>query len=297
MRASFALAVAVLLGAPATSAGADTETVWPRGGAYQVAAAGNGRGDAVVAFRNRRGVLYTAFASRGGRFGRPRPVRGGRVGRDPEAIRVAIDERGDALIAWTSDDASYDPDPLSRDEGCCYRVRAFVRRRSERLTRVRTINRRGDSAALIDADAARGRFGLLWQDYEAEAVARLAVGGVSGRFGQRRTLPGKAEPVGLALSPRRVLVHRLRGGARRRDKLTTLRYSGRRLGRPRRGVVRGTRAVDSLGGFSSTVRGDVLGLHTTYAPRYRTRIVTGGRGSRARRVRGGYDRAALAGSG
>ena len=301
-RRRLALLVAVLAAvAPAGPAlAADTQTLTARATrSPRAALAANSRGDAVVAYRGRRNALYVAFASRGGRFGPARRVRGGRIGGFPEATNVAIDERGDALLAWTSSDESIPEGSRDiRDEGCCYRVRALLRRRSGHLTRVRTVNPRGDSASLVGVDAAGGRFGMVWENLEGEPYTRWAVGGRSGRFGTRRAIQEYGTPMHIAVSARRILVHvdRELSGEPGRS-LLAVRYAGRTPGAAHQHAVRGTSRIEYFPAFASTVGGEFLGLYHTFTRRLGKGVLSGD-GRAARRVRGlAHGRVALASSG
>lgn len=145
------------------------------------AAAANARGDAVVAWRARSGAMHIAFAPRGGRFGRPRSVPGSRLGPIYVPPRVAIDARGNAVVAWEPEGSA------GLGEECCYRVYAFVRHRSGRLTRVRRVSGGGDTSAdLRGVAAGGGRFAVLWWDFDDTGEdIRAAVAGRQGVFAGR----------------------------------------------------------------------------------------------------------------
>lgn len=127
-----------------------------------VAIAANARGRRVIVWAERHG-LYLAVAQPGHRFGPARLVHGER--HDVTRPRVAMNERGDAVVLWTFLDGTYVAGPEDRDESCCYRGRVAVLRRDGRLGPIATLSPRGvESRIGAYAIGADGRYGVAWRE-------------------------------------------------------------------------------------------------------------------------------------
>ena len=165
-------------------------------------------GDRLAAAWIERGrPIQVALARRGRRFGPPRSVPGSRGAYAP---RIAVNARGDVLVAWTVNDRSIPPDPYSRDEEyCCLRVSASVRASGGSFSAPRRLSAPGSDGFLSDAVlSTRGRASVMWEDHRGTGLSttsrgrRLPPGDViSPNVPFDRVQPGDPEERVRALAP------------------------------------------------------------------------------------------------
>lgn len=190
--------------------------------ASPVAIASNARGDAVAVF-SEGGGLTIARARANRRFGQRVRIASASY---PEA-RVALDQRGVALVAFTFEDGSTRPAHEDRFgmTGCCTGVSVVVWRPGQRPTRPRAITARGTSAILGAVAATHGRRGVLVagdpsrpeHSIRPTGPVRLVAVGLDGRIGTRRTVANRSwTPVTLQWVGRRAVAGLMRnsGGGR-----------------------------------------------------------------------------------
>lgn len=149
------------------------------------ALASNARGDAVAVLQSPGGAISVARARAHGAFGAPVTIAAKGYG-----PRVAIDERGVALIAFGYLDGTID-EPLDlREDPCCEGVKVAVWRPGHRPTRPRAVRRRGIVTVLGPLAATRGHRGvLIGRDrYGSPAPVRLVPVTLDGRLGRLRTV-------------------------------------------------------------------------------------------------------------
>jgi hypothetical protein len=160
-----------------------------------VTVAGNSRGDAVAAWQGRSSVAF-AYAHRGGPFGGVHEIPGGHGGSAP---RVAIDEQGNALVAWSYFDGTDPARPSQRDDGCCFGVRVNVRNAATgRFRRAQTLTPKGHDLSTPAVAIRRGQVALAWtQDANANVYARAAPRGH--RLGRAVHVHGGREALDVAL--------------------------------------------------------------------------------------------------
>lgn len=117
---------------------------------YQLA--GNARGDEAIVWEEPDGALKVARAHPGGTFG-PGRLLSRRAYEEPA---VAMNRRGDLIIAWDYSDNSYVPPPDSREGSrCCDHVRVAMLDRTGRIRARETLTPDGvtsDVAAVALAD-------------------------------------------------------------------------------------------------------------------------------------------------
>jgi hypothetical protein len=113
-----------------------------------------------TAFIRSAGRVVIRRARAGGRFGAARRVP---LGGNASTATVAAGD-GFAALAWTHFDASLIPEPYSREDPCCRRVRAALIGRSGRITHPRTLSAPKSNAYPI-ATAIHGRHAVVaWND-------------------------------------------------------------------------------------------------------------------------------------
>lgn len=137
-----------------------------------------------------RSWVAVARARAHGRFGRR--IRIARGGSDP---KVAIDERGTALISFAYFDKSAGEFPEDRGDTCCMGAKVAVwRRERSRPTAPRAVTRRGVTAEVNAVAARQGRRGVLYTEFAGYRLpsnpVRFAPVRVDGRLGQARVIAG-----------------------------------------------------------------------------------------------------------
>jgi hypothetical protein len=190
-----------------------------------IALGGDGAGRRVVAWTTKTHVKV-AIAQRGAAFGTARNV--ALAIQDPQSLQIAVNPRGDAVIAW--DEYDY-PDDIRADQPCCSTVRAKLMRRNGRLSPTVTLSspkRFGYDPRV--AVGSGGRVGVLWSS--APGFLDVRFGSFKRGFGPLERLEGTGEQVGLTFDRRTARVQYrqhdgalkeiARRGLRRWSRATTL---------------------------------------------------------------------------
>ena len=163
---------------------------YPREG---ITLAGNAHGDAAIVWQASDGSLQLTLAKPGEPFGRARRISGSADG----SPFIAMDRRGDVLIAWTSSDNSFVVPPNAREPGCCERVRTTMVRADGRILSHQTLTSHGTLGEVISVavtpDGATAavlyrstpmRSVGSWQQADSASLA-LRVARFGARFGRR----------------------------------------------------------------------------------------------------------------
>lgn len=148
------------------------------------ALASNDRGDAVAVITTGTSVLV-ARASANRAFAAPVRIAAANEGRP----RVAIDERGVALLAFDYADGTHEATDF-RDDDCCTGVKVSVWRPAHRPTTPRAVRRRGIPTTLGAIAATRGHRGVLvaGDEFGDPEPVRFVPVRIDGRLGTVRTV-------------------------------------------------------------------------------------------------------------
>ncbi|MDP2710474.1 MAG: hypothetical protein Q8O56_04585 [Solirubrobacteraceae bacterium] len=233
--------------------------------ASPVAIASNARGDAVAVF-SEGGGLTIARARANRRFGQRVRI----ASASYSEARVAIDQRGVALVAFTFEDGSTPPAREDRFgmSGCCTGVRVVVWRPGQRPTTARAIFARGTSSVLGAVAATHGRRGVLVagdpsrpeHDLRPTAPVRLVTVGLDGRIGARRTVANRSwTPTTLQWVGRRAVAGLMRNGGGGRLDLGIARQGSGSAFLPAKRFARFARVPDPLRGSEVEMTADGRG--------------------------------------
>lgn len=164
---------------------------------HDLAVAAGARGHVAVAWaRNSR--VGVAVRNPSGRVSGPWYLR---ERGDAFVSELAVNGRGDVVVAWVVNDETTEGDSAS--EGCCNRLRVAVRRVRKRLSRATTVSAPGIHAVDVALDLSSTAAALAWSSgvgSTAEHAVFVATGRSGRPFGAPRSQPIDASLLDVSIT-------------------------------------------------------------------------------------------------